>query len=345
MLDSIKWVKGMKKTIFLFFLTLLFSKIYANDAWLTASGGNYSVKDNKNTDVQMVSEIIKINMYENYCEFDILFDFYNYGDTVTLSVGFPEYSWGTETPGKIRNFKSYINNRLVKFKYQNENNNFDKWNYTVMINGWYVKEVTFEHGQHLMSRVIYESDYAGAGYPHKAVDYLYGTGKTWKNEIGKMTIEITNNTDYWIKNFRLYDTNEERNPQVFNTKWINDKLIIELNNIIPSDINSRFSLIFSHVPAYSSAFDTDHYLLLHEHVMDKEKWKYLTLKQLRIVRNSIYAHHGRIFQSQDLMDYFINNEWSSDWYNPNNSFSEGMLSNEDRENIKNIQDEENRRKK
>lgn len=39
---------------------------------------------------------------------------------------------------------------------------------------------------------------------------------------------------------------------------------------------------------------------------------YLTKSQLRILRNTIYARHGRKFRSKDLQDYFN----SFDWYVP-----------------------------
>jgi hypothetical protein len=46
------------------------------------------------------------------------------------------------------------------------------------------------------------------------------------------------------------------------------------------------------------------------------------LKNLRILRNEIYAKHGRIFETKDLKDYF----GKCDWYRPAKKYSENMLS-------------------
>jgi hypothetical protein len=46
------------------------------------------------------------------------------------------------------------------------------------------------------------------------------------------------------------------------------------------------------------------------------------LKNLRMLRNEIYAKHGRIFESKDLRDYF----GKCDWYRPAKKYSDNMLS-------------------
>lgn len=40
-----------------------------------------------------------------------------------------------------------------------------------------------------------------------------------------------------------------------------------------------------------------------------------TSKELRIMRNEIYARHGYIFQSKDLREYFSSKPWYSEKYN------------------------------
>ena len=60
-------------------------------------------------------------------------------------------------------------------------------------------------------------------------------------------------------------------------------------------------------------------------VLDKE--------ELRLLRNTIYAKHGRIFQSDDLRTHF--QQFS--WYNPRSNNVDGSLSENDKANIENIQ--------
>jgi len=42
------------------------------------------------------------------------------------------------------------------------------------------------------------------------------------------------------------------------------------------------------------------------------------LKELRLLRNEIYAKHGRIFDSKDLRDYFD----KCGWYHPSKKYSD-----------------------
>lgn len=59
--------------------------------------------------------------------------------------------------------------------------------------------------------------------------------------------------------------------------------------------------------------------------LDESDLQGLTSEELRIARNEIYARHGRIFQSEDLQNYFESKEWYSGVYNAE-SFSEDTLS-------------------
>ena len=65
-----------------------------------------------------------------------------------------------------------------------------------------------------------------------------------------------------------------------------------------------------------------------------------------VVRNTIYALHGYIFKSPDLIEYF-SGEWVKNWatpYTPNPNFTEDDLSQIEKNNIKAILEEEQSRK-
>lgn len=59
--------------------------------------------------------------------------------------------------------------------------------------------------------------------------------------------------------------------------------------------------------------------------------------ELRVMRNEIYARHGRTFQSSDLQNYFSQRPW----YRQNTSYSDSLLSEVDKENVRIIQNFEN----
>lgn len=62
----------------------------------------------------------------------------------------------------------------------------------------------------------------------------------------------------------------------------------------------------------------------------------LTLQQLRLARNEIYARHGYIFKSKDLQSYFS----QKTWYSPDSSFDESTLSAVEKYNVALIQNRE-----
>lgn len=66
----------------------------------------------------------------------------------------------------------------------------------------------------------------------------------------------------------------------------------------------------------------------------------LTKEQLRIARNEIYARHGRMFTSEELQSYFNSKSWYRGTVSAG-SFSENMLSQLEKDNIKLIQEREN----
>lgn len=64
----------------------------------------------------------------------------------------------------------------------------------------------------------------------------------------------------------------------------------------------------------------------------------LSLHELRLLRNEIYARHGRTFKSQWLMQYFF----SQPWYSPSDAFQDEQLSGHDKQNVETIVAYENK---
>lgn len=65
-------------------------------------------------------------------------------------------------------------------------------------------------------------------------------------------------------------------------------------------------------------------------VLDLRNLKELSRRDLRILRNTIYARRGRSFRSPIISSYF----YAMNWYDPKESFKESMLKNVDRKNIR-----------
>jgi hypothetical protein len=323
----------MKK--FLFLLNILFlNNLYANDAWVNSSGGSFALFNSKNPNIQMASETIKIDLYNNYYEMDIEFYFFNYGETIELQVSFPEYTWGTTDVKNISSFETTVNNKKVDFEII-QNSNFSpsyNSNSSFNIKSWYVRNVVFEANNYTITRVRYKANYSGAG-SYNTIVYLYGTGSTWKDKIDQMKIEVTNHTDYWLKKFYIP-------PEYKLERRNNNAIEINIKDII-ANINDTFSITFSRFPA----FEMPPYSIsekrwrLRDELITFDELVLLNKEQLRILRNSIYAYHGYVFRSIDLRDYFN----SQEWYKLNNYFSENLFSENERINLENIIGEENKR--
>ena len=67
-----------------------------------------------------------------------------------------------------------------------------------------------------------------------------------------------------------------------------------------------------------------------DHLITVEQLSNLSRRDLRILRNTIYARHGRTFKSQLLQAYFDTMEW----YRPDPAFNENKLSKIDTTNIR-----------
>ena len=64
----------------------------------------------------------------------------------------------------------------------------------------------------------------------------------------------------------------------------------------------------------------------------------LSLHELRLLRNEIYARHGRMFRAEWLQQYF----YTQPWYNPDENFKDEELSGNDKTNVETIVRYENR---
>ncbi len=64
----------------------------------------------------------------------------------------------------------------------------------------------------------------------------------------------------------------------------------------------------------------------------------LSLHELRLLRNEIYARHGRMFRAEWLQQYF----YFQPWYNPDENFKDEELSGNDKANVEAIVKYENR---
>lgn len=78
--------------------------------------------------------------------------------------------------------------------------------------------------------------------------------------------------------------------------------------------------------------------LFENRLITEQMLKGLSLHELRLLRNEVYARHGRQFRAAWLQQYF----WSQPWYEQNEGFLDEQLSGSDKQNVETIVKYENR---
>lgn len=82
------------------------------------------------------------------------------------------------------------------------------------------------------------------------------------------------------------------------------------------------------------------YLVAPDRVLSEAELQGRSKAELRVMRNEIFARHGRIFQSADLSAYFS----AKPWYKQDPNYADSMLSEVDKQNMKILQEREDKMK-
>ncbi|MEW5818699.1 MAG: YARHG domain-containing protein [Cyanobacteriota bacterium] len=322
----------MKNRFFIFtisiviILNLFNHTAIANDTALSAIGDNVGPFSGT-PDVIMESETINLNIYNNKTTVEVTFYLKNEGKTETILVGFPdEYASGgikgqedfeiANIVGPINNFKCWVNGIEQNVSQKNEmvkriDFNGNERDYKLL---WHTWPVTFDQGKTTIIKNTYQVENGSNVLGEKNFHYTLVTGAKWKGKIGKALITAT-----FKNNLNTNDINKDST-----TKGIKvlspQKAYWELINFEPSAENETgyFMITFKKnwIPIIKSR------LLTEEDLKDLSEW------DLKVLRNEIYARHGRPFKSESLKSYF----GSFDWYKESPSFSDKMLNQFEKQN-------------
>lgn len=133
----------------------------------------------------MQEEVINIVLEQSYYEVTVDFFFYNHGDSINLEIGFPFFCTGLQVNGKISDFKCWTNDKettFADFPIEKE------WAHNTELENAYVRTIKFPSKQITKTKITYKSTYGSEAPSYSIAKYLYGTGSSWKNSIGKMTV-------------------------------------------------------------------------------------------------------------------------------------------------------------
>ena len=187
------------------FFVLFALPALANDSAIDVYGGSAKMRNPGNTEVAMLSETVIITLGQKNYNVDATFEFFNYGKTETINVGFPQTGYNGKKDATLYNFQTWINGKRVEVKclptlvvfhgeeYPEEKlpiTNEDTWLLHKV--RWLVKQVPFPGNQKTITRVNYNAPYGESWQllNYRFLEYVYGTGKPWKGNIGKATFII-----------------------------------------------------------------------------------------------------------------------------------------------------------
>lgn len=337
----------MKKISLILFFIFCHSFLFANDTYFFMSAGQLVPTEEKNIEVEMQEEIINIVLEQRYYEVTVDFFFYNYGETVELEIGFPFFCTGFEGNGKISEFKCWTNDIETSFEdYPIEK----KWSNDTDLENAYVRNIVFPSKKVTRTKIKYKSTYGSEAPSYSIAKYLYGTGSSWKNSIGKMTVRIQNN-DLYSRFVQLSMPNNSSLKRINDNTWEGIYTNIEPIKYTDSITIVQGNLFGDDGPRI---LQKDRYFACRTKLTEKDLFLY-TKPQLRLIRNAIYAFSGYPFKSKDLIELFEKTAkygWFG-WdqcgddgkpvYPVDKNFSENKLTEIEKYNIKVILAEENKR--
>ena len=332
-----------------FFLSLIFltglSFAFANDTYFFMACGQLVPTKEIDTEIEMKEEIINIVLERTYYEVTVDFFFYNNGKNVDLEIGFPFFCVGLQGEGTISDFHCWTNDTETSFKdFPIEK----KWAKDTELENAYVRTINFPEKKITKTRISYKSTYGIEAPSFAIAQYLYGTGSSWKNPIGKMTVRIQNkDIDSYPRTISL--------PSNSNPKKISDDIWeLVFTNIEPETYTDCISIEIGDIFGDNGPriLTKDRYFACTKKLSNTDLFWY-TKPQLRYIRNAIYAFHGYPFKSADLIQLFEKEKVSREWfgwenaekkyYPINTNFTEDELSEIEKYNIQLIYAEEQKR--
>lgn len=318
----------IKTLLSIFLLMTLSQKSYSDDAYVDVLSGTVKLMSD-HPSIRMVGEDVKIitNSTSTY-DVDATFVFYNEEKSTTVLVGFPMHGYSPEgdTVGEFISFKTFVNEKEVpvinQYKYFREEKPTDE--------KWKIKEVSFPKGQEVITRVQYTAPYGFASNGDAFIDYIIGTGKSWSGNIGisTFTVIFTDDTNLSVNDpFSLlqYLYGKSRFSRTKNTmSWVTPEFKPEyIRDMFHVEIAPFWTPYRDIVPNLDTFGGNP---------VDPLLLEKLTVKQLRILRNAVYARHGKIFKDKELAKYFSTRQW----YAPKQDYVEGDLSDIEKDNIQRI---------
>jgi len=332
-------MRFIKLTILFLFCGVGSGVCFADDGGVDIEGGAARLIQ-EHPSISMSDEYVLIKMMPDKYRVTARFNFFNAGPSTTVAVGFPAAGREYVKNRDFIYFKTWVNGELVQTidVPEAKEGDWDTW-----YRYYKVKQVNFVSNSTTTTIVDYEAPYGSMVGPVSWLNYEYGTGKSWKGPIGKAVFDLR--FDEGLLGFKL-DVSDNVNL-IHRSRG---QMVFEITNVKPVSY-ARFMLLFNSMTSCLAISERDRHSLnaycreiadvftlenRPKPMVTMEYAKHPTLAVLRLRRNAIYARHGRIFQDKDLKKFFSN----MSWYSPQASFKDSLLSSDEKQKIKEINETE-----
>ena len=209
---------------------------------------------------------------------------------------------------------------------------------------WYLWEMSFPPKKDALVDNSYSYSLSSdSGYRKLTLNYELDTGANWSGKIGDALITVTYDNSADLEN-RIIDIQpagwaRKGNQIIWHLKDIKpssaDNILVEEKNLAAPQPDYRGPLLFPRKQKNIAS------ALQCSAAPDLKQLRFgnlqkMSLEELRLLRNSIYASHGLEFHSEELKKYFS----GCSWYKPNKNFSELDLTDDELVWVKRIQEAE-----
>jgi len=325
----------------------------ANDTTIGFTGGSpYPLK---NSSISLLQEELSLTLDNNESVVEVTYRLKNEGERCDLAIGFPYYTkkdltypdMGDSALG-VSDFRCTVDGTPVEVKDSRGPDVLGMKDRFSTIS-WKTWHVSFDRGQ---TRTIYHrycgsmgSSTGNATVANRGVaffEYILTTARNWKGPIGLFRLTVSVREPLRMSD--IYGINYPGFEKVKNS------LVLEKKNFVPDRelfisvygeyerrsmkgpenwLNRSFSYGTRRVESPHSS---------QERLTDSDLDPH-TARELTIMRNEIYARHGRVFQDRELKSHFE----AQDWYKANPSYRDTDLSEVELWNIRFILDFQKRK--
>lgn len=306
----------------------------ADDSYIAVVGGAARAMA-EHPAIQMSEEYVRMSVASETYTVNAKFVFYNNGASTAAAVGFPAMLNGKSEPEQdFDSFKTWVNGKEAAFSDfppdHAEHVGRDEVLGDPLPQSYYkLKQVAFPALSTTTTSVQYVARLGSRAPYIKWAKYIFGTGRTWHGPIGKAIVEIDFDEDSLITSYDHADFFLADNAPSRIIHRANGQIVFELNNIKSQTESDGIQIDFASIgdfvldcPAPGAGCDRTSLKFADNFKGDIRK---LSLAQLKLLRNEIYAVHGLKFKDPYLLAAFS----KTSWYKPTKEQSDITLSKEE----------------